>query len=230
MIARGIALALALGSAAAAQPPLVQPPLVQPGAPGQPARTLTPGQSAALAGVALHPADVTFMQEMIGHHAQAVEMVGLMESRTERPDLLMLGRRIAIAQDDEMRMMTTWLARRGQPPPDPHAHHMAGPSMSGPSMPGHDMPGMGAMPGMLTQAQMAALAAAKGPAFERLFLEGMIRHHQGALEMVHALTLQPGAGEDSELFDFAAHVVADQSAEIARMEAMLAATPPADGG
>ncbi len=145
------------------------------------------------------------MQGMIGHHAQALEMVALVQTRTMNDDLKRMALRIDVSQRDEMQMMREWLEHRGEPLPDPHAHHMA----------------HGQMPGMLTPAQMARLAAAKGPAFDRLFLEGMIQHHEGALTMVRELLAAPGGGQEPEMFDFVSDVEADQSMEIARMRAML---------
>jgi uncharacterized protein (DUF305 family) len=145
------------------------------------------------------------MQGMIGHHAQAVEMTDLLESRTERDAMRKLGQRIQLSQADEIKMMQNWLTSRGQLAPEEHAHH-------------HDAP---MMPGMLTPAQMARLEAAHGAEFDRLFLEGMIAHHQGALTMVEELMKKPGAAQESEMFGFISDVEADQSAEIARMRAML---------
>ena len=115
---------------------------------------------------------------MIGHHAQAVEMVALIEARTTRADMRTLGHRIEVSQSDEIRMMQRWLEVRHQPLPGPHAHHGAGAVL---------------MPGMLTPEEMARLAEAHGPAFDRLFLEGMIKHHAGALTMVKDLFATPGA-------------------------------------
>jgi uncharacterized protein (DUF305 family) len=223
-ILAGVGLSILLGTAAAAQAPLVQP-----GAPGQPNRTLTPEQSADMARSKLNSSDVKFMQDMIHHHGQAIEMVTLLNERTQRADMKLLGQRISISQNDEMKMMKTWLSRRGQAENAPGMAGMAG--MDHSSMPGMDMssmPGMAQdpdkamMPGMLTPRQMKELAAATGPAFDRLFLTGMIKHHEGALNMVHELMAQPGAGEDSDLFDFTAGVIADQSAEIQRMQGLLA--------
>jgi len=151
-------------------------------------------------------ADVTFMQGMIGHHAQAVVMVDLLESRTARPEMRALGQRISLSQVDEIRMMQDWLTSRGQMAPEQHAHHGE-----------HEM-----MPGMLMPEQMQQLAAAKGPEVDRLFLAGMIAHHRGALTMVEQLLKQQGAAQEPEIFGFIADVEADQGAEIARMSAMLA--------
>jgi uncharacterized protein (DUF305 family) len=152
-------------------------------------------------------ADVRFMQGMIGHHAQAIEMVELLRTRTSSDDMRKLALRIAVSQEDEIKMMQEWLQNRGQKLPDPHAHHAAGAHL---------------MPGMLTADEMARLAAAKGPEFDRLFLEFMIKHHAGALTMVQELFSTAGAGQDSEIFAFASDVDADQRMEIERMGAMLA--------
>lgn len=202
-----------LGATAAA----AQPPLVQPGAPGQANRTITVDQSTAMARSKIDPADVKFMQDMIHHHGQAVEMVALIDGRSDSADMKMMGQRISISQVDEMKMMKTWLERRGFEAPDmTHmGHNMA-------DMPGMDM-NTPMMTGMLSPAQMKELTAAKGATFDRLFLQGMIRHHQGALEMVHDLSKHPGAGEESDLNEFTNGVIADQSAEITRMEGMLEA-------
>jgi uncharacterized protein (DUF305 family) len=222
-ILTGAGLAILLGTAAAAQAPLVQP-----GAPGQPNKILTPEQSANLARSKINSSDVKFMQDMIHHHGQAIEMVTLLNQRTQRADMKLLGQRISISQNDEMKMMKTWLSRRGQAENGAGMAGMAGMDHSMPGMDMSAMPGMASdpdkamMPGMLTPRQMKELAAAQGPAFDRLFLTGMIKHHEGALNMVHELMAQPGAGEDSDLFDFTAGVIADQSAEIQRMQGLLA--------
>ncbi|MEJ1962143.1 MAG: DUF305 domain-containing protein [Gammaproteobacteria bacterium] len=233
-ILAGAGVAILLGAAAA------QAAVVQPGAPGQPNKTLTPEQLADLARLRVDPADVKFMQDMIHHHAQAVEMVALLNDRTQRQDMKLLGQRISISQNDEIKMMKAWLARRGQPEMAPRGPGMPGMNHSMPGM-NHSMPGMDhgmpaaskdrapgvdidtpMMPGMLTPRQMQTLAAAKGPTFDRLFLTGMIQHHEGALSMVHDLMAQPGAGEDSDLFEFTSGVLDDQSAEIQRMQGLLA--------
>jgi uncharacterized protein (DUF305 family) len=155
-------------------------------------------------------ADVKFMQGMIGHHTQALAMVALLKTRTTRNDMTLLGQRIEVSQTDEIRMMKTWLTNHGQKVPTDADYKMM---MAMPDM---------AMPGMLTQKQMDELAAAKGADGDRLFLEYMIQHHQGALTMVKALMLSPGAGQDSSVFQFASDVEADQSAEINRMRALRA--------
>jgi uncharacterized protein (DUF305 family) len=112
-----------------------------------------------------------------------------------------------VSQEDEIKMMRHWLESRGQQAPDPHMMH--------------GTPGMKLMPGMLTPEQMQQLAAAKGTAFDKLFLEGMIRHHAGAITMVHDLFAAPGAAQQSDIFAFASDVEADQKMEIIRMSNML---------
>jgi uncharacterized protein (DUF305 family) len=194
-----------------ASKPSVQPdtpPLVQPGAPGQAGRTVDPAKAADLSKVGFTPADVKFMQGMIGHHAQALEMVDLLDKQSNSEDMKKLGLRIRLSQIDEIKMMREWLAARGQQIPDEHAHHT----------------GM-LMPGMLTPEEMAKLAAAKGTAFDRLFLEGMIKHHGGALIMVEDLLNTPGAAQDADIYAFASDVVADQRMEMDRMAGMLSVLP-----
>ena len=181
-------------------------PLIQPGAPGQANRTVGEAQATDLSKVRHTEADVTFMQGMIGHHAQALEMVAFVEARTQSDDMKRLALRIKISQDDEIGMMKRWLTVRGAALPDEHAHHMHGATL---------------MPGMLTQDEMARLAAATGPAFDALFLEYMIKHHEGALSMVKDLFATPGAGQEGDIFAFASDVDADQAMEISRMGAML---------
>jgi uncharacterized protein (DUF305 family) len=182
------------------------PPIVQPGAPGQASRIVTAEAATDLSRVQHTAADVRFMQGMIGHHAQALEMTALLATRTASEDMRKLALRIDASQADEIKMMQDWLKRRGQPLPDPHAHHAKGAAL---------------MPGMLTADEMARLAQAQGPAFDRLFLELMIKHHEGALTMVQELFATPGAGQEAEIFAFASDVDADQRMEIERMGAML---------
>jgi uncharacterized protein (DUF305 family) len=212
----GIAIAaagVACKSSGAATSPVSSPQprteIVQPGAPGQAPRVITEAAATDLSKVQFTKADVAFMQGMIGHHSQAVEMVDLLKQRTLNTDMQKLGMRITVSQEDEIKMMQTWLKVRGQSLPDPHARHMH------PEAPG------AMMPGMLTQAEMDKLAAAKGPEFDRLFLEGMIKHHGGAITMVEELFKSPGAAQDSEIYAFVTDVVADQRMEIDRMGGML---------
>ena len=205
--------AASCGGASAVQKPAV----IQPGAPGESSRVLAPDAAAAQPIPAATEADIKFMQGMIHHHAQALDMTDLLVERTQDPDMKKLGLRISVSQTDEIKMMQRWLEARGQDAPDPraHQHHMAGM----PDMPGMDHSVM--MPGMLNADEMARLAAAKGPEFDRLFLEGMIKHHGGALVMVQELFSTPGAGQQSDIFAFASDVEADQKMEIERMGAML---------
>jgi uncharacterized protein (DUF305 family) len=191
------------GCAPAAQS---QAPVLQPGAPGEATRTLPPDEVSGIQRPGITAADVAFMQGMIGHHAQALEMVELLETRTDSEGMKLLAERIAVSQADEITMMREWLADRGASVPGEHAHHA------------HDAK---LMPGMLTPQEMAQLAAARGTAFDRLFLEYMIRHHEGALVMVRELFATPGAGQEAEIYAFASDVDADQRMEIIRMAGML---------
>lgn len=184
-----------------------RPPIVQPGAPGQASQVITADKAADLSRVQFTPADVKFMQEMIGHHAQALEMVELLKTHSASEDMKKLGLRIELSQEDEIRMMEGWLEARRQEVPMRHGAHMHDPKT---------------MPGMLSPEEMERLAQAKGAEFDRLFLEGMIKHHGGALTMVEALLAMPGAAQESEVFAFVSDVEADQKMEIDRMGAMLA--------
>ena len=200
---RYLALLLIAGSAASCRS--AAPPLIQPGAPGASNRVITADQATDLSRVKYTSADVRFMQGMIGHHQQALEMTELLKTRTASEDMRKLAHRIELSQSDEIKMMQEWLTRRGQTLPDPHAHHKGG----------------ALMPGMLSAEEMGRLAATKGPEFDRLFLEYMIKHHAGALVMVEELLAQPGGGQESEINAFASDVDADQRMEIDRMRAML---------
>ena len=150
------------------------------------------------------------MQGMIGHHAQAIEMAALVNARTARPELKLAAERITVSQRDEIARMTNWLKARDEEIPAEDAHM-------------HAAMGHGElMPGMLTQDELNQLMAARGTAFDRLFLQGMIKHHEGAITMVAKLFGTPNAGREPELFLFAKEIDADQSAEIKRMRALLA--------
>ncbi|MEP7149376.1 MAG: DUF305 domain-containing protein [Acidobacteriota bacterium] len=191
------------------------PVIVQPGAPGEPSRILPSSTRAKLPPTSRK--DAEFMLGMIHHHAQAVEMTAMIESRTENKDLRLLGARISHSQSDEINFMRRWLASRGE---------LISPQMKG--MEGMDMSSHHhhvLMPGMLTPKQMDTLAKANGAAFDKLFLQGMIQHHTGALIMVKDLYDTAGAGQDAELFNFATDVDSGQRAEIRVMETMLAKKP-----
>lgn len=183
-------------------------------------------QAEATGPGAYTPADVDFMQGMIVHHAQAVVMSDWAESHGARPGVLTLCRRISLSQKDEIALMQHWLQDRHETAPDPldmlHPHPGPVHDSSPMGMPGMDMgnPPM-MMSGMLTPEEMRRLDAARGTEFDRLYLTGMIKHHQGAVDMVAALFATPGAGQQSDLFNFAIDIDAGQRAEIARMQAML---------
>ncbi len=194
------------------------PVIVQPGAPGEPTRVLPSTTRAKL--TALSPKDVEFMQGMIMHHGQAVEMTALIEARTRNKAVRLIGARISHSQTDEMNFMKRWLESRKQPTSMPM------PKMDM-SMPGMNMSSQNQMlmPGMLTPKQMDALEKAKGAEFDRLFLSGMIQHHGGALTMVKDLFNTGGAGQDAELFNFATDVDSGQRAEIRIMQTLLDKKP-----
>jgi uncharacterized protein (DUF305 family) len=188
------------------------PNIVQPGAPGEPTRTLSPEALAEIEPPEYTPADVRFMQGMIHHHAQALRMTALVPARSSDNGLGLLAKRIDLSQVTEIDQMRSWLKARGEEAPLLHRQH------------GHAHGaglGQGLMPGMLTEPQLKKLAAARGEAFYRLFLESMIRHHQGAMQMVTELFLADG-GAEPEAGAFARHVDGDQQIEIARMRTMLA--------
>ncbi len=184
-----------------------QPPIVQPGAPGEPSRAISAREASDLAAIRYTEADVRFMQGMIPHHAQALEMTALLEARTTSDAMRQMAERIELSQEDEIAMMQEWLRDRGQTVTATDAHHA---------------PDWTPMPGMLTPEEMDQLAAAEGVEFDQLFLELMIKHHRGALTMVENLLDQPGSAQDSQLFAFTSDVESDQSMEIDRMDAMLA--------
>ena len=184
-------------------------PIVQPGAPGEPTRSLDAAEATEIAKTAYSPADVQFMQDMIPHHHQAIEMSVLVAERTNNPDVIDAAGRIQSSQGDEIEFMQQWLAERGEDAPDPTAHHHMHTSHT--------------MAGMASPEQMAELAASSGTDFDRLFLELMIRHHDGAVKMVEELMEQPGAAYDPVLFEFTSDITNDQAAEIERMNGLLTA-------
>lgn len=191
------------------------PRSVRPGAPGEATREVV-AADAAQARSSHVSADVEFMRSMIGHHEQALVMTTLVAGRSEREDIALLARRIEASQADEIARMQRWLEVRGESAPVtggpaalPHASHQHGEAHGATAH------------GMLSADELAHLAAASGAAFDRLFLESMIRHHEGALTMVEELFAVPGAGREPELFQFASHVDADQRMEIARMRRLL---------
>ncbi len=181
------------------------PPVVQLGGPGETNRVLTDDEVAALEAPGHSATDVAFVQGMIAHHGQALRMTSLVAGRTTRDDLPKMAERIEISQQDEIAQMEAWLTARAERVPDAAAHDHG------------DM----LMPGMLTEDEFAALEAASGPEFDRLFLLFMIRHHQGALQMVTDLLASDDGGQESEVFQLAQHIDADQRIEIARLNDVL---------
>mgnify|MGYP000648380627 FL=1 len=184
-----------------------QVPIIQPGAPGQQSRLITAEEASALAGMEYSLGDIQFLQGMIPHHAQAKEMSALAESRTNNEAILAVAARITLSQDDEIAMMQEWLDDRGLEVTAEDAHHQSG---------------FMRMAGMLTDEEMAELAAARGSDFDRLYLESMIQHHQGALDMVEELLDQRGSVQDPLLYEFTSDVTSDQTSEIERMVTLLA--------
>ena len=184
-------------------------PIVQPGAPGKASKNLTAEQATKLAQASYTASDVIFMQHMIVHHQQAVEMALLVKDRTNTADLLAIAGRIESSQADEITFMKTWLKERGEPVEDPamkghgaHMHHM--------------------MQGMASPDQMTALAAAKGVDFDRQFLTLMIAHHEGAVDMVKKLLREDGTAADPVLYQFVGDIDSEQASEIERMDKLLA--------
>jgi uncharacterized protein (DUF305 family) len=209
-----VALLAAAGCRSAAPP---APVVLAPGAGVVGAASAEAIAAADAAARAYTAADVAFMSGMIPHHAQAIVMSTWCATHGARADLLPLCNRIIIAQKDEVRMMRRWLGERGQVVPDSLAmRHVM--NVNGVV---HEM----MMPGMLTDEEMAALERARGTEFDYLFLTGMIRHHQGAIDMAYDLFAQPGSGQEDTVFRFASDVISDQSAEIHRMHIMLETVP-----
>tara|TARA_B100000959_G_scaffold274209_1_gene325759 strand:+ start:292 stop:2802 length:2511 start_codon:yes stop_codon:yes gene_type:complete len=190
---------------------LAQVPIIQPGAPGQPGRIISAEQASDLAAIQYAAADVMFLQGMISHHAQAMEMAELVESRSTREVMDLLAQRISLSQDDEIAMMQGWLSERDLAVPGADAHHAVGFEL---------------MPGMLSDEQMAELEQAQGAEFDSLFLNTMIEHHLGAIEMVENLLDQRGSAQEPVLYAFTSDITSDQNSEIERMDAMLAGFSP----
>jgi uncharacterized protein (DUF305 family) len=219
LIASALLLTWATASGQSSSPAPESAPIVQPGAPGQSSRRITAAEAAAPLR-APSAVDVSFMQGMIMHHSQAVQMTDLLRVRTRNKQLLELGQRISISQTDEMKFMKQWLHDRHAPESMEHMHDMTG--MQGSDHMEHmNMGSMPLMPGMLTPRQMMALEQARGAAFDHLFLTGMIQHHTGALTMVQDLFDTAGAGQDAVLFDFATDIDNTQRAEISIMRSIL---------
>ncbi|MDJ0938141.1 MAG: DUF305 domain-containing protein [Woeseiaceae bacterium] len=182
-------------------------PIVQPGAPGEANRQLSAEEAVDIARTSHSPADTKFMQDMIPHHNQAVQMSALVAERTNRKAIIDVAGRIDASQADEIEFMQRWLRERGEEVSDPTAHHAMHTDHK--------------MAGMASPEQMAELATLSGTDFDRLFLQLMIPHHEGAITMVEELLEQPGAAYDPILYEFTSDIVNDQAAEIERMNELL---------
>ena len=200
------ACASASSSSSAGEPAPNGPRIVQPGAPGQAGRTFSAEEIDAVEGVSYVEADVRFMQGMIPHHAQALEMTALVREHATTDAVRQMALRMEISQQDEINLMETWLRERGESVEMPRMAGMGGAPM---------------MPGMLSPDQMETLSNARGIDFDRYFLEFMIQHHQGAIDMVATLFNTSGAAQESTVFKFAEDVDADQTMEIERMQRIL---------
>jgi uncharacterized protein (DUF305 family) len=175
-------------------------------------------------------ADVRFMTHMIPHHAQAIVMSRMAASHDANVEVRRLAARIINAQQDEIAIMQQWLADRQKPVPEAHTHmHAPAGGTAGGEHAQHaqhmqEMQGHASMPGMLSEAQLRQLDAARGREFDRLFLTFMIQHHTGAVTMIRELLASPP--QDETAFRLAADINVDQTTEIARMEKMLATMKP----
>ena len=188
-----------------------QVPIIQPGAPGQASRVITAEEASDLAALSYSLGDIQFLRGMIPHHSQAKEMSALAQDRTNNTIVLAVAARITLSQDDEISMMQGWLVDQGLDAPSEDVHHQ---------------PGFERMKGMLSDEQMEELAASSGPEFDRLYLEYMIDHHQGALDMVEMLLDQRGSVQDPLLYEFTSDLTSDQTSEIERMDLLLASLNP----
>ena len=179
-------------------------PVVQLGGPGETNRVLTSDEISNVSVPGYTDADVAFVHGMIAHHEQALAMTAMVEDRAERDDLPLFAERIDVSQHDEIAQLEGWLEQRGEGTEDTdHAEHGE------------------LMPGMLTDDELAQLEAASARRFDRLFLQYMIRHHEGAVTMVEQLLTEGQGGQESQLFQLAQHVGMDQQVEIARMKQLL---------
>lgn len=216
--AGGLLAALAVAACSNATRPSATPPVTPLPANSTPAHVPAEVAQADSLRRAFVPADTHFMEGMIGHHGQALVMARWVPSHGANPAMRTLAERIVVGQSDEIALMQRWLRERNLPVPSPDTPMDR-------SMPGMDHSML--MPGMLTPEQMTQLDAARGAAFDRLFLAFMIQHHTGALTMVNQLFASQGAAQDETVFRLASDVYADQSTEIDRMQKMLAVLPVA---
>ena len=176
-------------------------PVVQLGGPGETSRVLGSDEIANLSVPGYTDADVAFVHGMIAHHEQALAMTAMVDDRADRDDLPLFAERIDVSQHDEIAQLEAWLEQRGEKVE--HADHG------------------GLMPGMLTDDELAQLEGASGRRFDRLFLQYMIRHHEGAVTMVEQLLTEGQGGQESQVFQLAQHMEVDQQVEIARMKQLL---------
>ncbi|MDZ7780551.1 MAG: DUF305 domain-containing protein [Gemmatimonadota bacterium] len=198
------------------------PRVVQAGAPGEPSRAYEGASLDEVEGTEHTQADVDFMQGMITHHAQALAMTALIPERTDTRAVHQMGLRMEISQADEIGIMERWLRERDLEVPD--WQQVAETGRAAHQGADHaDMDHGDMMPGMLTPEQMERLEDAEGRAFDQLFLELMIQHHQGALTMVMDLYNSAGAAQESTVYLFASEIDADQTIEIRRMQEVLEA-------
>jgi len=186
---------------------IAQAPIIQPGAPGDSARELSAEEAIEIADSSYSPADVLFMQDMIPHHNQATQMAELVADRTNQPELVDVAGRINVSQQDEIEFMKQWLRERAERVPNPTSHEAMHTDHK--------------MAGMATPRQMEELAAAQSTDFDRMFLQLMITHHEGAVTMVEELLEQPGSAYDPVLFEFTTDITNDQESEIERMHVLL---------
>jgi uncharacterized protein (DUF305 family) len=185
-------------------------PVVQLGAPGETSRVLGADELDELGAPGHTDADVAFVQSMIVHHRQALVMTAMVDERAARDDLSLMADRMTVSQVEEMAQLAAWLEDRGEDVPAEHAEH------------GSEDTDDHLMPGMLTTEQLAHLEAARGEAFDELFLQYMILHHEGAVRMVEDLLTNGFGGQEPQVFQLAQHVESDQQIEIERMRAVLA--------
>lgn len=184
-------------------------PVVQLGAPGEPNRTVGADDLDDLTRTPeASESDIAFVRDMVPHHEQALQMTALARTNDASADVKLLAERMEVSQRDEVTQLQGWLEAQGPLPPDDHGRH------------GGDHSAL--MPGMLTDEQLAALAASRGSDFDELFLTSMIAHHSGAIAMVGDLFSRPDGGQDLWVAQFARHVDSDQRVEVARMQSMLA--------
>lgn len=186
-------------------PAAPEAPVVQLGGPGEEGRTLSPDEVEGIEAPTFTDADVAFVHAMIPHHQQALELTAMVEGRTASDDVPLMAERIEASQGDELGQLERWLTDRGQPL-----------EVEGGGHGDHAM-----MPGMLTDAELAELRAATGPAFDRLWTEAMLRHHEGAVRMVEELLSTGNAAVESETWQLVSHIQSDQTVEIARLKQML---------